>query len=631
MSASVRRSGWCGFSFLESVPFLMPIASARSSRRRARSWRIRLSSVRAVPLSSGCRVWRDISVTPSVWETKETELLHCGRWIVAHCSSPAGLMPGDLAPGSKERGFPACSTEARPHQHLSALHQGARLVSLRHIIRLLMMVVSDFSVGGYAGFGVAMPSWGTSRRARRTSSVPTPLRLAIIAFVLAPLLSAQSSPTPPVAGQAPTSGLVHLWTGDGTTADSVGGATGSLRNGASFAAGKVAQAFNLDGADDWVDLGTQAGTFGTSDFTIALWVNFRSLAGEQVIIEKYIETFNSGTRKGWTLTKLSDGTVIWEGMGFVPTIEPSSWNHITLTRSGSTYTIYWNGVSRRTGQQSSPNNPEVNDTTTTLKLGHRGGPSDTPGSTDNRGFFLNGFLDDVRIYNRALSQAEIVSLMPRTLAFALQPVSGIVNQPFMIQPTVQLRAADGSMVAGDNSTTITLSKGSGPAGSLSCTGGLTTTMVGGSAMFTGCRFDQPGTYTLRAAGGVFDAVESQPIVVSRADGLVHHWTGDATAVDEVGGITGILRGGTSYGPGKFRQAFKLDGLDDWIELGNQPSDIARSDFTISIWVNYNDLANEQVIIERYIESGNAQSWSLTKHIDSPPPLRPWSWSQSCER
>jgi hypothetical protein len=33
------------------------------------------------------------------------------------------------------------------------------------------------------------------------------------------------------------------------------------------------------------------------------------------------------------------------------------------------------------------------DTTSSLKFGHRGNPSDTPGSSDNRGFFLNGRID----------------------------------------------------------------------------------------------------------------------------------------------------------------------------------------------------------------------------------------------
>ncbi|MHC4236297.1 MAG: serine/threonine protein kinase, partial [Planctomycetota bacterium] len=69
---------------------------------------------------------------------------------------------------------------------------------------------------------------------------------------------------------------------------------GTLVNGATFAAGLVTsgtgEAFSLDGVDDYVDLGTAVGNFGTGDFTVDLWVNFRSLSGEQILIEKYVET-----------------------------------------------------------------------------------------------------------------------------------------------------------------------------------------------------------------------------------------------------------------------------------------------------------------------------------------------------
>ena len=48
----------------------------------------------------------------------------------------------------------------------------------------------------------------------------------------------------------PPSGIVAWWAGDGNATDVQGGNNGTLQNGATFAAGMVAQAFSFDGVDD---------------------------------------------------------------------------------------------------------------------------------------------------------------------------------------------------------------------------------------------------------------------------------------------------------------------------------------------------------------------------------------------
>jgi hypothetical protein len=51
------------------------------------------------------------------------------------------------------------------------------------------------------------------------------------------------------------------------------------------------------------------------------------------------------------------------------------------------------------------------DSTSSLKFGHRGSPSDTPGSDDGRGFFLNGRIDEVEGFvGWALSDTEIQAI-----------------------------------------------------------------------------------------------------------------------------------------------------------------------------------------------------------------------------
>ena len=50
------------------------------------------------------------------------------------------------------------------------------------------------------------------------------------------------------------------------------------------------------------------------------------------------------------------------------------------------------------------------DNSSSLKFGHRGNPEDTPGSDDWRGFYLDGLIDEVEMFSRALSTDEIMAI-----------------------------------------------------------------------------------------------------------------------------------------------------------------------------------------------------------------------------
>ncbi len=84
----------------------------------------------------------------------------------------------------------------------------------------------------------------------------------------------------------PPSGLVSWWPGDGHANDIVGGNHATLENGATFASGKVGQAFSLDGVDDFVNVpDNEQLNFGTDDLTVDFCVNFQSIEFDQVLVE----------------------------------------------------------------------------------------------------------------------------------------------------------------------------------------------------------------------------------------------------------------------------------------------------------------------------------------------------------
>ena len=241
-------------------------------------------------------------------------------------------------------------------------------------------------------------------------------------------------------------GLVSHWAADANAMDSVDGNHGSLVGGATYDAGLIGQAFSLDGVDDFVSVPHSTSLdFGTDDFTVALWVKFRTTAGEQVLAEKYIETA-SPERSGWCLTKMENDSFKFAGghlggSGTVfdavpPPIASDTWHHVAVTHSHEfaesqrqdVFTLYWNCTP--IGSVDRIDSPLDLDTSATLKFGHRGNPDDTPGSVDTRGFYLNGFIDDVHVFSRALAWSEI-----QDICAPYAPVGGIAELPAVAGPS----------------------------------------------------------------------------------------------------------------------------------------------------------------------------------------------------
>lgn len=264
-------------------------------------------------------------------------------------------------------------------------------------------------------------------------------RIALFPLAAIGLVACQDATQPlelgtlgePALGIAtPPAGLVSWWPGDRHANDIVGANHGTLENGATFALGKVGRAFSLDGEDDFVNVvpDNEQLNFGTNDFTVDFWVNFRSIVGEQIMVEKWIQKDGEVEEsRGWTYTKIDNVRIRFAisdtdhdefDIDFFPGIPTNSWIHVAATRAGDTYTMFWNG---------DPFGPEIPDvtynleSTSSLKFGHRGNPDDTPGSMDERGFYLNGLIDEVEIFNRALSAEEIRAIFDAGTAGKRKP------------------------------------------------------------------------------------------------------------------------------------------------------------------------------------------------------------------
>ena len=92
----------------------------------------------------------------------------------------------------------------------------------------------------------------------------------------------------------------------------------------------------------------------------------------------------------------------------------NTWTHLAVTYNGSTLTLYRNGVAVATSNVSGTLSP----TTGTLQIG-----------ASQFGEYFKGLIDEVRIYNRALSATEIQTIYQQDSATPVQTVATPVISP----------------------------------------------------------------------------------------------------------------------------------------------------------------------------------------------------------
>ncbi len=210
----------------------------------------------------------------------------------------------------------------------------------------------------------------------------------------------------------PPAGIVSWWPGDGNTEDIADGNNGTLAGSASFAQGKVGQAFLLNGNDDYVDAGNAPNLHvSQGDFTVDAWVYFNGLSGDMSIMDKM--SANGVNTDGWRLLKQGDNR-FWFCLGggaegnrcgdsaftvFSTTVAAATgrWYHVTAVKKADSFSIYVNG---QLEDSRSPVPSFLDTNSAALRLG----------SYVLEGSHLNGMIDEAEVYNRALSAEEIKAI-----------------------------------------------------------------------------------------------------------------------------------------------------------------------------------------------------------------------------
>ena len=208
--------------------------------------------------------------------------------------------------------------------------------------------------------------------------------------------------------QPDPAGLVAHYPMEGNANDIAGANNGTLSGGPLFTAGKIGQAISLDGTDDFVQIDS---TFDLRVYSMALWFQIGGGTGARDLLSVYnslvqhgvlLEMTGAGQLRFLHRFPLGSagGTDIYSG-----TYSNGVWYHATIVKSADTMMLYVNG--QQIG--SAADNTQFDQTLPRLTLGAL--RHDTPSR------YFPGALDEVQIFSRALSDAEVAGLAGRTLPF----------------------------------------------------------------------------------------------------------------------------------------------------------------------------------------------------------------------
>jgi hypothetical protein len=77
--------------------------------------------------------------------------------------------------------------------------------------------------------------------------------------------------------------------------------------------------------------------------------------------------------------------------------------------------------------------------------------------------------------------------------------------------------------------------------------------------------------------------------------LLSYWSGDNTPNDSKGTINGTLVNGATYGTGKINNGFSFDGVNDYVDFGNNFNFDGSTPFSFNFWLNATDLTNVSIM------------------------------------
>ncbi|MBN2507344.1 MAG: immunoglobulin domain-containing protein, partial [Verrucomicrobia bacterium] len=404
----------------------------------------------------------------------------------------------------------------------------------------------------------------------------------------------QCAPVPP--------GLVSWWRAEGDAVDAAGGHDGSVLNGAGFAGGRVGSAFSTAAFGQRVIVADAAAFELTESLTIEGWVFIHGDGGivfmrgdNRTGLDSWILWLTGPQRLSFRICSATEaveveGPVLYE-----------QWQHVAATLDGASgeMRLYVNGSV--VGQTNTPVRP----------LGPLEGPE--PGlaignhSGTSLDFGFRGLIDELSLYGRALSAAEVGRIYeasswgkcrtgqapvivhhPQTQSVQAGGTARFAVEATGTPPPVYIWLFNGEPIAGATASVLELAN---------------------------VQLTQAGNYSVIATNDFGFAVsetatltvEEPPLECLPApSSLVGWWPGNGDSADAAGTNSAVLIGGAAFGVGKVGQGFDLNGSTAFVRVpASSAIDVGAGDgLTVETWIRPDDVGSERPVAEWHRWSGN---------------------------
>jgi hypothetical protein len=210
-----------------------------------------------------------------------------------------------------------------------------------------------------------------------------------------------------VSADAFASDLIAYFPLDGDLQDALGGPAGTCTSCPTPVPGHLGMAMHFDGNTTCVAI-SDIGQFSPAQITVAIWANSDALKSNECQVSKRVDV-TGNVDNSWQLETIAmpdqesftsnhGDPANWYNSSPPNTMKAGVWQHLVGTYDGSTVALYIDGVLELSSSQPNP-------------IAYDSHPA-WLGCDDNAGLgeAYGGALDELRIYNRALSQAEIQAL-----------------------------------------------------------------------------------------------------------------------------------------------------------------------------------------------------------------------------
>ncbi|MHC4570758.1 MAG: LamG-like jellyroll fold domain-containing protein [Planctomycetota bacterium] len=397
-------------------------------------------------------------------------------------------------------------------------------------------------------------------------------------------------------------GLVGHWRFDedsGTIAadSSIYNNPGSLVNGPTWTGqGEL----SFDGIDDYVDIADDPSLDMTTKLTVALWMKQPVLAINKALAAKWdfqtqgcwtfqTDNVNPDELMVFIATALDDNGSGGNGKTTNANMTAESWYHVAFVYDGDgaanadRLKVYVDGQ-EKTLSFAGTIPSLLQDSSASVKIGKFGGILDR---------YFNGIIDDVRIYNRALSAEEMLELaVDPNYQSQLSPIANAGLDKTVIDADsngFEQIDLDGSQSTDPDGTIVSyvwtedgnqLATGANPTVVLS---------VG----------EHPITLTVTDDSNLKDT-DTVTITVA-GSGLVGHWQFDegsgTIAADSSGynNVGSLINGPTWTVQGEL----SFDGVDDYVDIADDPSLDMTTKLTVALWINQPVLATDKALTAKW--------------------------------